>query len=218
MDQIKGWGNFIILWTMQGIMIYRVSSMYHHSRKVICTLLACLAVEVAITSTMQALPYRKRSIVLDSPEIVSCVEKVFPRWYRILWVPIILFESLIFAMSIWKGVEYYRESYTVNGAIYSDSGKSLVYTLLRDSILFPFIALIVCYINVIGWGYFSFTTITINVAVSSFMTRILGCRLILNLREAYYQPFGDEFTQANNMDSLVFAQSRGDEMDQIYRA
>ncbi|KAF8166002.1 hypothetical protein B0H34DRAFT_258847 [Crassisporium funariophilum] len=167
-DQVKGWGNWAVLWSMQGIMIYRVSSMYYHSRKMICLLVSCFVVEIAITSTMQSLPY---DVVFGSGHLTSCVEKVFPRWYRVFWTPIILFESLIFGR------------------------KSLMYTLLRDSILFPFIALILCFLNVIGWGYFSFTTIVAIVAISGFMARLLGCRLILNLREAYYRPFEEELGQ-----------------------
>ncbi|KAF8166005.1 hypothetical protein B0H34DRAFT_258760 [Crassisporium funariophilum] len=192
-DQVKGWGNWAVLWSMQGIMIYRVSSMYYHSRKMICLLVSCFVVEIAITSTMQSLPY---DVVFGSGHLTSCVEKVFPRWYRVFWTPIILFESLIFGVSIFKGIRFYKSASTINGIIHTSLGrKSLMYTLLRDSILFPFIALILCFLNVIGWGYFSFTTIMAIVAISGFMARLLGCRLILNLREAYYRPFEEELGQ-----------------------
>ena len=45
--------------------------------------------------------------------------------------------------------------------------------------------------------------------LSQLFSRILGCRLILNLREAYYLPFEEECGRNEGLQALVFAQTDG---------
>ncbi|KAF8962077.1 hypothetical protein BDZ97DRAFT_1759485 [Flammula alnicola] len=96
---------------------------------------------------------------------------------------------------------------------WSSGSKSLFYVLLRDSILFPFIALVICLTNVVGYKYFSFSASRINNTIAEFGTQVVGGRLILNLREVYYRPFEDEFPQECRMPLIPIAFLHGTEED-----
>ncbi|KAF9054624.1 hypothetical protein BJ165DRAFT_1399809 [Panaeolus papilionaceus] len=75
--------------------------------------------------------------------------------------------------------------------------KSLAYILFRDSILFPILAVLICVINLITWTSLPHSAIQMSVSLAAFVPCILGCRLILNLREAYYLTFEEEAMSTN---------------------
>lgn len=43
--------------------------------------------------------------------------------------------------------------------------------------------------------------------LSQLFSRVLGCRLILNLREAYYLPFEEECGRLETLPTLVFTEA-----------
>ncbi|KAF9556886.1 hypothetical protein CPC08DRAFT_73379 [Agrocybe pediades] len=104
-----------------------------------------------------------------------------------------IFEIIILALSVRRGLQYRSTIWADNRTTISGR-KSLIYILLRDSLLFPFVGLSICFLNFMGSIYFSFSATQICIIIAGFSTQILGSRLVLNLREAYYQPFEDEFS------------------------
>ncbi|KDR79353.1 hypothetical protein GALMADRAFT_1235823 [Galerina marginata CBS 339.88] len=194
------WGSIVAFWALQGIVILRISSLYDHSRKIIALLIAAFACEVIATSTLEAFSNTQSYFDVRTPveNMSLCLSSPSPWWSNLFWVSIIAFEVLILGLSVYRALQTPTETclftrYPISGA----TRPSLLYVMMRDSILFPLIALIVSLVNFFGSIYFSVSGKQISIAVAGFMTQILGGRLILNLREAYYRRLEDEHESEN---------------------
>jgi hypothetical protein len=178
---------------MQAIMVIRINVMYRDSSVIKLVQYLFFAVEVVTMIIMTAfLPAQSAHL--------TCATSTSPDWYKWQWGPIISFEVLMLSLSIWAGYQHYRDySLTTNvkaaRPVFTDQGKTLAYIMMRDSILFPLIAMMLVVFNFAGWNTLRFAAAQANTAVMVLAPRILGSRLILNLREVYYRPFGDEYTR-----------------------
>ncbi|KAF9556173.1 hypothetical protein CPC08DRAFT_105301 [Agrocybe pediades] len=190
-----GYSTTITSCAMQGIMIFRVSSMYNHDRGIILLLATGYVLEWLGAILIQILSYGVHAPIPNpAPGVRLCSQKSFPHWMFAVWIPIACFEGLILFLSICRGVTYYKSSKEskrlgLTGYAWTNS---LGYILLRDSIAFPFICVFICFINLFVWIYLPHLAAQIAFCIASFAPCIIGPRLILNLREAYYQPFIQE--------------------------
>lgn len=193
---LNGFLAAIILATMQGIMSYRVSSMYSHNRKIVILLIAAFVLELSLVIVIQVLILGVHSpIPQPAPGVSLCAQDSFPSWTYAAWIPIIVFELLVLLLSLSRAVKYHQsvQILRVNN-IHSYPTNSLAYILLRDSITFPFITLFVCTLNLIACARFPYLVTQFTFCLAAFVPIILGSRLILNLRETYYQPFAEELS------------------------
>ncbi|KAF4614494.1 hypothetical protein D9613_002470 [Agrocybe pediades] len=176
-------------------MIFRVSSMYNHDRGIILLLATGFVLEWLGAILIQVLSYGVHAPIPNpAPGVRLCSQKSFPHWMFAVWIPIACFEGLILFLSICRGVTYYKSSKEskrlgLTGYAWTNS---LGYILLRDSIAFPFICVSICFINLFVWIYLPHLAAQMAFCIASFAPCIIGPRLILNLREAYYQPFIQE--------------------------
>ncbi|KAF9048877.1 hypothetical protein BJ165DRAFT_1066125 [Panaeolus papilionaceus] len=177
-----------ILFSMQGIMLYRISSLYEHKRSLIIFLITAFTFEILSVFTINILGSLSPVPHPDHvPGIELCTRESYPAWTATMWIPMTLLEVMMLSLAIVAGLRFQRSrSFTL-------SHGSLIYLVLRDSILFPFIAVIVCVLNVIAWTSLNYLSAQATIALCAFIPNILGSRLLLNLREAYYQPFGLEY-------------------------
>ncbi|CAA7270402.1 unnamed protein product [Cyclocybe aegerita] len=190
-----GWAGSTVLWSMQGIMAFRISSMYHHKRAIIATLCAGIATEIITIIVILSIAF---SNTLPSPIpsfIPVCGLDQASGLYWYYWIPVFFFECLMFSLALRKAIEYSGGFRGIKNSVISARQRPIIYVLFRDSITFPFLALSLCTINFIAFRFIPATAIQASVILSIFIARILGCRLLLNLREAYYGAFGDEFDE-----------------------
>ncbi|KDR79351.1 hypothetical protein GALMADRAFT_137198 [Galerina marginata CBS 339.88] len=185
------WGNIVAFWASQGITIVRISSMYNHSRTIVILLVAVFLFEVIGVCVLVGFSSSAPSYTIIAGGVPLCLPAPSPWWSKLFWISIITLEILMLGLSIDRGIRSRREVWVT--AQYSTSGcPPFLYVLLRDSILYTFIALVVCVVNFVGLFYFSFSGAQIGVAVAGFSTQVLGGRLILNVREAYYRFIEEE--------------------------
>ncbi|TEB30789.1 hypothetical protein FA13DRAFT_1733220 [Coprinellus micaceus] len=196
----------IVLNSMQAIMVHRVVSMYRHQENVYRNLrialgaLICVSIVVAFFSLnlQRAVAYS----FVYAPTLRVCAAWDIPRWSVITWFMAMVFDFSIWILSAKEGLRYLRESQelTLQSSSRYLTAKNwskqgiLFRVLLRDSIAFPFISVIVALSNILSWlvPQLIFAG-TYTTAISSVTITLLGCRLILNLRDAYYHPFAEEF-------------------------
>ncbi|PPR00711.1 hypothetical protein CVT24_000999 [Panaeolus cyanescens] len=202
--QIQAWSNLAVVWAMEGIMMFRISVMYRHSRRIVFWLLGAFTLEVASLVFIQVYASRSdTSIGTFSTRMRFCAPDYPADWYLLIWVPIITHEIFMLCFVVWKGIEYYSQRHAYETAEKARGTGSLMHVLFRDSIFFPLIALVICAANFLGWLTLPIGYSQIGVSISAFAARFLGCRLVLNLREVYYHPFEEEYTQGAPM-PLVF--------------
>ncbi|CAA7271091.1 unnamed protein product [Cyclocybe aegerita] len=165
--------------------------MYNRDRKVTTVLIIAFAAHIVSGLVIQ-LVAGINGISISDPGVVICAGKILPKWVYLVWIAPILFELTVLGLSLNKGIEYYRAVCPVTNMRLRASRRSLVYILLRDSITFPFLGLLAAVLNLLTWMSYSRYVPQFTFMILSFIPCILGCRLVLNLREAYYKPFLEE--------------------------
>ncbi|KAF8902771.1 hypothetical protein CPB84DRAFT_1775419 [Gymnopilus junonius] len=168
---------------MQVIMIYRISKA--------CCLLVIRFVSLTENSPISPNP---------TPGVTLCQERSFPQWLYVIWFPIASFEILLLVLSLSPALKYHKGIRAarlsgINSYLTSwGDPRSLAYVLLRDSVTFPCISLTICVANLIIWICLPHIAAQMAFCIAAFIPCIIGSRLILNLREVYYQPFTEECT------------------------
>ncbi|KAF8175999.1 hypothetical protein BJ912DRAFT_930827 [Pholiota molesta] len=196
----------VTFFAVHGIMVYRVSSMYTHDRKILRILVTAYATELLCLIIMQLVARIYGSDTADSDIFIQtpvefCAKEKYTSWVFVLWIPVVLFESLICGLALALGIKYYREvgSHRIFSGYRNCNRKTpLLYILLRDSIIFPFIFSFFCIFNLLV-AWLNTTGLKHVVAHASFIlpvvsSVIFGSRLILNLRESYYESYDQEFS------------------------
>ncbi|KDR79463.1 hypothetical protein GALMADRAFT_1241518 [Galerina marginata CBS 339.88] len=187
----------LFLGSMQAIMVYRVCSMHNNDRKIKALLFTALILECVGVFVVQSMAlFIKRKVAPhESTGIFRCSAYGFPPWMFTIGIPIVCFEALVLGFSLSLALKYYQSTRALRreSPYYQSppwhNKNSLAYILLRDSITFPFISMVVCTINLFSFLNLSPLAVQISLITASFTPCITGPRLILNLRETYYQPF-----------------------------
>ncbi|KAF5313717.1 hypothetical protein D9611_010217 [Ephemerocybe angulata] len=96
----------------------------------------------------------------------------WPSWSSATWFIAITYDIVVVAFTVWEGLRFLKESQKEMFALETDAppGSYLKKTWSRQ-----------------GKGLAFYP-----IQATSALTPILGCRLVLNLRNAYYQPFSEE--------------------------
>ncbi|KIM36653.1 hypothetical protein M413DRAFT_448997 [Hebeloma cylindrosporum] len=163
-------------------MMYRISSMYNHARKIIVLLLSAYVIEVVAIIVVSLCSSHFGTIVVPPPGVHSCKNKR-DNLRNVVWL-------IVLGLAVKVALHYFypiRQMHMLHRS-------SLAYVLLRDSVVFPLIAMLICIINIISSFRLSYFTSQLTRTFSTMFPVVLGCRLILNLRESYYQPFTGEMT------------------------
>ncbi|KAJ2912639.1 hypothetical protein MD484_g7771, partial [Candolleomyces efflorescens] len=139
--------------------------------------------------------------------IRTCVPLNLPSWSLANWCLMLAFDLTVFVFAVSEGIRYLRDNTEVSDrrgprrllvmSKWAKQGR-MIRILLRDSIVFPFIGLTISVFNILAWlklkrGTLQFGAIQYMMTITAAASPILGCRLILHLRDAYYRPFANEF-------------------------
>ncbi|KJA27070.1 hypothetical protein HYPSUDRAFT_198371 [Hypholoma sublateritium FD-334 SS-4] len=199
----------IVLFAMQGIMMFRVSSMYVHNRKIDVLLITAFVAEVASVIIMLVVDYTARGTHSPIPEpapfVHLCKRASFSTLPTLVSVPILVFELFVLVLVLGASISHHRSRRGIRVLASFDEqrrpGAMLLHILMRDSIVFPFLIMLFALVNLIADLNFSVRALYI-IAQLVFIPpaaapAILGPRLILNLREAYYAPWAAELESAN---------------------
>lgn len=129
--------------------------MYEHSRKIIIFIVTCFICEALAMALFMGLTYKDthrkylccsilpKILTLSSvvttesiPGLFICAPTSIPHSFYLFWVPIVCFESLLFGMALYVGIQFRRND-ILRETIGGNTG--IFYVLLRDSISFPFL-------------------------------------------------------------------------------
>jgi len=181
----------VIAVAMQGIILCRISSMYGHNRKLIAVLTVFIIIEFADNLVLNIMAQVYSIPIPQLPGVVSCGTTAPASWIWVMWFLPCFFEALVFFLALRVALQY---TSLPTSRIVKGRRHSLLYVLLRDSLVFPLIALIIYIVNPIAWTRLPPWEAQFIGVFSSFLPCIIGPRLVLNLREAYYQPYHEEIS------------------------
>ncbi|KAJ7848478.1 hypothetical protein B0H14DRAFT_2767834 [Mycena olivaceomarginata] len=114
-----------------------------------------------------------------------CDEKI-PKYFFAFPIPLMGFESILFALSLYKGYIHYRES--PNKAWF---GSRLVGIIFRDSILFFACGFSMYLLNVLIWALGPYDLFTLSTGWEITVPALAATRVLINMREVYNNPLSD---------------------------
>ncbi|KAJ2933004.1 hypothetical protein H1R20_g4071, partial [Candolleomyces eurysporus] len=191
-------------------MVHRIISMYRHDRRILLGLLSILGLFFVACIIVTGLTGQIVNVpVWFNPTFRSCIPTTLGVWAPTIWFLTMGFDLVVFALSAREGLRFLRDQAPLRRAsredILSGTGWSREGTVLRilfrDSIMFPFMSVLISIINIIAFYKLPAGSVHYTANIAGMSSPILGCRLILNLRDAYYQPFADEFYNSTKHDS-----------------
>ncbi|KAJ3561653.1 hypothetical protein NP233_g10065 [Leucocoprinus birnbaumii] len=119
------------------------------------------------------------------PGIHQCTPIRFPPYSFVFWIPILLIDSLLFALALGVVLRNWRQ---LRRAELARMGPSLVTILLRDNLGIRTSAFGTCLLTAIVWMTAQTQYFNLPACLTYSITTVLGCRLILNLCDAYHNP------------------------------
>ncbi|KDQ58700.1 hypothetical protein JAAARDRAFT_34546 [Jaapia argillacea MUCL 33604] len=190
----QGWVGVTVCLASQNIMRMRVVAMYGNSARVASFLSVCYIAEAIAISTILGLVCARMSAVDEPiPGIRICTPVMIPRFFFSFWLPICAFESILFAFALWKGLSFFFSS----GEKWT--GGTLTYVLFRDSISYFFLILMACVTNAVVWLTLPSTWLEVPEGYVTATYCIMGSRLMLNMRDAYYLPVSQGMSSVSTM-------------------
>ncbi|KAH6904956.1 hypothetical protein BKA70DRAFT_1153467, partial [Coprinopsis sp. MPI-PUGE-AT-0042] len=232
MLEVQAWLSQVAILAMNTIIVKRVVCMYNGDRRVLSVLAIAVFITAAYSLILTILAPNFKGVVVriqltrvfeTCQPVMEHGLRAIPTHYLVLLAIIFMFEAILFLLSLAQGIRFVREKQResqprastrvsigsgciMQWQIIWKTRRDLASVLLRDSILFPFINLMLATLNIMaGRGHLSPKSIQGIRMLSAVSIPTIGCRLILNLREAYYKPFRDEYNQSRYSpdDSLV---------------
>ncbi|KAF9555872.1 hypothetical protein CPC08DRAFT_111444 [Agrocybe pediades] len=177
------WESFSTLLTSifaQAILQLRIYALYGRSRRVLTLMLTCYAIVVAYAGwTFFSNVEDTKSSVVHAPNGDTCSFPRFPPLLYTFWITMLGFEGILCALAIYRGFRTLKE-----GLPRELNGMTLIDLIVRDSIII-FVVLAATYVTcliVFLKAPANLTVIPAGFSIS--LSVVLGCRMILNLREA----------------------------------
>jgi len=162
------------------IMQLRVKALYNSTVSWLISAVWVLEVTAVISLGVASLAaIDVHPVVLNT--VKMCNPTYLPRYAVLFWVPVIVFESLLFSLALRIAYKNYLE-------IGDWRGASLLYIILRDNFSFFVLAFASYIITATTWLTANPRYFTVPGAFSCSLTAIMGCRLIINLCTAYHRP------------------------------
>ncbi|KAJ7895502.1 hypothetical protein B0H14DRAFT_2333890, partial [Mycena olivaceomarginata] len=175
----QGWTGLIACMIAEVILQMRLYALYFLNKKVLALMVATFVVSSASSAVIMGTVLQ--GIKAHSHPILGttfCVPDGVPDYFFAFWLPIILFESLLCGLALYRGFQTFRAAGTL-----FQSGRHLVAILIRDSVLY-FLVMFATYLtNMLVWASASTNFLEIPIAFSVALSCCLGNRIILNVRE-----------------------------------
>ncbi|KAF8205289.1 hypothetical protein K438DRAFT_535142 [Mycena galopus ATCC 62051] len=185
---VQTWTGALEIWFLQAILIYRVNALYRTKKILISILVFFLSSAAAVIAIITTTAGTSKTMAEHIPGLSACVPA--PRQSRLgeiwaFWVPILVFESYLFALALLqlvRNVEMVRRN-----ALLFRSRSHLVELILRDSIWYFLLVCLIDISSLIIWqshhGPAGQPGTEWTTGFTAPFFSITGTRLLLNLRE-----------------------------------
>ncbi|KAF9445191.1 hypothetical protein P691DRAFT_283424 [Macrolepiota fuliginosa MF-IS2] len=192
---------FICTWTTQLILKFRITALYNS--RLLSRCLTAVFVGGIISLIILGLLSLNGMQVISEPihGIHQCTCTKLPPNAFMLWFPILFFDTLLFSLAIGIVVINWRRKCSQPLSPES-GGPSLVAVLLRDNFEYFFLAFGIYLTTTVVWLSAKPQYFSIPACFSYSIVTVMGCRLILNLCDAYYNPDSHMARGTSEWDSL----------------
>ncbi|TFK43230.1 hypothetical protein BDQ12DRAFT_709061 [Crucibulum laeve] len=117
-----------------------------------------------------------------APGVPFCAPLHVPRYLYTFWLPVIIFDCVLFISALWSIITHMKRTRALNALTMNDMWE----TLVKDSVWYFTITILAYLTNAVVWLILPLSWLGLPQGFSIAGTCVMGIRLVLNLREAYY--------------------------------
>ncbi|KDQ56096.1 hypothetical protein JAAARDRAFT_320431 [Jaapia argillacea MUCL 33604] len=162
-------------------MQFRVYALYNRAKWVLALTFTCFMIQIAISMTLFVMYQDVRVIVVKFGIWTNCVVTQMPAHSIGTYVSMMVFEGILFSLVLYKTVVHLlRLSYLW-------TRNSATEVLLRDNILYFLVIFSIYCLTVIAWFALPIIWVEVLSSLKVTATCTLGCRLLLDIRDAAYR-------------------------------
>ncbi|KAF9010796.1 hypothetical protein BDQ17DRAFT_944349 [Cyathus striatus] len=150
----RGIGITFVIWSMQGIMLHRISAMYNHSKTILFLMLSIYSCEVITMTVIVGIIISNIYVqeVVIVPDVATIKVAIVSPIICGTWIAPVIMEALLLSLALYAGFQHIAITREIES---SNDRPSWVFVLVRDSILFPFIAFASYISTAIWWKFFT---------------------------------------------------------------
>ncbi|KAJ7199633.1 hypothetical protein GGX14DRAFT_467697 [Mycena pura] len=175
----QAWTSLIACMIAEVILQMRIYALFSLDKRVLALMVTMFVISSATSAAIMG-TVLSRVTVPSQLETSTCTPVNVSVHFFTFWIPIIIFESFLCALALFRGFQIFRRSASVS--LYR-SGKHLMPVLIRDSVLY-FLVLFAAYFTcLLIWACARGSLLQVPIAFSLAMSCCLGNRLVLNARD-----------------------------------
>ncbi|KAI0356352.1 hypothetical protein OH77DRAFT_256564 [Trametes cingulata] len=177
------WGYCGVLFTSEAVLLLWIYVVYNKNRYVLAVMSVCYVAEVASVLCILILSFKHfEAKAFQSIDVAYCVMGDFPPTFKLLWVPILAYDTLLLLLFLWRGC---RSTVGCNRKL-TYGHDNLLDMVYRHSLL-NFLAIFGAYFAcAIIWLTSRIGLYQIPVGLALALSITNCTRLLLNIRRAYY--------------------------------
>jgi len=181
----QSWGAGVIVWSMQSVMLFRIMAMYRHCQKILILCSLCFAAEVISVSVIFIVSFLQFDAIDEPvPGIFVCgLQDIQHSVYAFWRVPVVVFDCLLLGLTLWTCIQRVQ---SLRGLCHCRN--QIWRVLLTDSLLYFSMTVLTYILSGVLWLILPARWRKLPQAFPVAATCVVGARLILNLRKAYYLP------------------------------
>ncbi|KAL4081351.1 hypothetical protein V8B97DRAFT_1862995 [Scleroderma yunnanense] len=182
----ESWVGCVLWWAVQGILQMRLYALYHCSKKLLIFMVSFFLAEIGVMMWIliatNLLSGRQLS---NFRTTYLCASDVIPA-YAYIWVPCFAFDGILVILAIWAGIQQSRQlSYSRSARF---NRPRLIDVLIEGNVIY-FISPLITLILLAKHGVsLKVQWIADTLLFKAPVTIMVGCRLILSIREAATSP------------------------------
>ncbi|KAJ7803759.1 hypothetical protein B0H14DRAFT_1632801 [Mycena olivaceomarginata] len=141
-----------------------------------------------------------RGVPFSEPEpgLFVCT-RTTPPYFAAYWIPILIFEFTLFALTLIKGVQNFRQ--TNVSVLSGQSGQALLNILVRDSVIYFFIIAAVYTGNAAVWLWADAMLYEASTVFGVILPPMVASKLIFSLQQTFHEKL---VSTSDNHESIVF--------------
>jgi len=180
----QGWTGLIACMIAEVILQMRLYALYFLNKKVLAAMITSFIVSSSLSATVMGTVLSKvKARAHRVPGVTFCVPDQVGDHFYLFWIPILVFESLLVGLALFRGFQAVLSS---DGSLFR-SGRQLVNVLIRDSVLYFMVMFATYLTNLLVWIGASPNLLEVPIGFSVAMSCVLGNRIILNVRRTAEQ-------------------------------
>ncbi|KAH8809629.1 hypothetical protein DL96DRAFT_1628662 [Flagelloscypha sp. PMI_526] len=172
-------GGMIHIFVIQFILAFRLWAMYGNARYLLWVLGILWIITAISASAIVHLSFKHATVTSEPlPGIRACSVMNRPEKIWAYVIPILVFETTLFAMASFKAIRYFIFAAKANIPI----KFQIIHVLFRDSLVYYFIILAFYGANALLWGLAPVALVNTVYCLSLAMTSIAASRMAFNLK------------------------------------